>query len=91
MVVISGLVLLLLFWFSLLLPLQAWRSWRAPWRHIALLPLLLPLGFIVKTVVGILSEPPVYSISPLVAFAVALGALALYGLILLAYKRRRLD
>ncbi len=85
MVYISGLVLLALFLLCFYLPVRAYRAWHGRWRYVALIPLLIPVAFVVRVLVGLVQEPPEHRLSPELVVAVILGALFLTGVLHLVY------
>jgi hypothetical protein len=81
MLVISWILLFAAGVASLYLPYVQCYYWRGLWRWLALLPLLLPLGYAAKSIFGMLSVPPEHAINgPLFFGLVILSLLLSLGL-----------
>jgi hypothetical protein len=81
MLVISWILLFAVGVASLYLPYVHCYYWRGPWRWLALLPLLLPLGYAAKAMLGMFAEPPEHAINgPLFFGLVILSLLLSLGL-----------
>lgn len=72
---------------SLYLPYVHCYYWRGLWRWLALLPLLLPLGYAGKSMLGMFAVPPVHAINGALLFGLVILSLLLSLALRLAYQK----
>ena len=77
MLLISWIILFGLGVASLYLPFVHWYYWRGSWRILALVPLLLPLGYVATVVPRMLASEPDHSINGELFFSLVAASFAL--------------
>lgn len=85
--IVARFLLFLMFLASIWLPLRACLRWRAPWRYWALLPLALPVFFVVRSVVLLVMDPQAYTLSAAELMLATFGGLGITALLYVLYAR----
>lgn len=89
MLIITWLILFLLVVASLYLPFVHYYYWQGIWRWLALLPLVLPLGYVASQVLQMLADEPDHSVSGPLAVGLVIISLVLSLGLRLWYSRHK--